>query len=278
MQKTILTTLLSLTLFVLSAQKPHWLSTLYVNVETSPAQMRFFRNKITSAENQKGGQWAPTIATWEWYGGIGVRINSILNIEVGYYQRTYYNGANHFNIPKCEDNFGSWTSQDSDVKHYYLRFYYQALKGKFFRKPIHFYTGLGYAYAVSPGPSSFRIDFGGQCFNDPSKYYYNYHYRSIDAIQPTYHLLEASLKMEYQIFKHLGLTFSTNYNQGFKTIGIFKMDYGIVGGGYKGYFESETKGTNFEFCFGAKLYPFANLEQKPKKRKKKIIQQGRFRD
>ena len=278
MFRTIHILILSTLSHFISAQKPHWLSSLYLNVETSPAQMRFFKNHIVFPTDQKRTQWAPTIAVWEWYSGLGIQINKSFSIEAGYYRRTYQNGINNFNIPKCEENFGSWESQDANVQHSYLRLYYHAMQGKFLRKPIKFNVGLGYAYAISPGPSDFQINSGGQCVKDTSLRYYNLSNRSIRAIEPTYHILEANLKLEYQIFKHLGLTFATSYNQGFKTIGIFKMDYGLVNGSYKGYYESETKGTNFEFCFGAKIYPFANLEQKPKKRKPKFKEQGRFRD
>ena len=277
MSKTILILVFSSFTLLLNAQKPHWLSSAYLNVETAHPQLRFFKSHVTFPTDQKRTEWSPTIANWKWLVGLGFDLNKQLSVESGYYQKTYYNGINHFDIPNCEDNFGSWTSQDSEVDHFYLRLFYKTANRKFLNRPIKFYAGLGYAYAISPGPSDFQINFGGQCAKDTSLHYYNFHNRSIDAIQTTYHLLEVNLKTEYQIFNHFRITFGLRYNQGFKTIGIFKMDYGIVGG-FKGYDESETKGTNFEFCIGAKLYPFANLEQKPKKRKPKFKEQGRFRD
>jgi hypothetical protein len=278
MLKTIFTLLISTISLSLIAQKPHWASSIYISLDASPPQIRYFKNKVVLPSEKKGNTgWESTLNIWEWYPSIGVKLNRSFSIEGGFYERTYFNGAHNLKVPQCGDYFGINSSQDSEVDHYYFRLYYNATKGQLFHKPLKMYLGLGYAYAMSQGPSSFNIAWSFPCDKDTSKYGYYRTNRSIDAIQPNYHLLEASVKMEYQIFRHIGLTFSANYNQGFETIGIYKLDYGMVGG-YKGYFESETKGTNFEFCLGLKMYPFASLEQKPKKKKKKVINQARFKD
>jgi hypothetical protein len=278
MLKITLSILLSCILLALTAQKPHWASSIYINLDASPPQIRYFKNKVVLPSDKKGTTgWESTVNRWEWYPAIGIKFYKSFSAEVGFYERTYYNGAHNLKVPQCGDYFGLSKSQDSEVNHYYFRLYHNTLKGKLFHRPLKMYLGLGYAYAISQGSSPLDWSWSFPCDKDTSKYGYYRTSKSIGAIEPTYHLLEASVKMEYQIFRHLGLTFSTNYNQGFKTIGIFKFDYGIIGG-YTGYLESETKGTNFEFCFGLKMYPFASLEQKPKKKKKKVINQARFKD
>ena len=86
---------------------------------------------------------------------------------------------------------------------------------------------------------------------------------SITDLTKNFHLLMLDFKMAYEFSDYIGITTSIGFNQGFKTLGIYKMRYDITGEPTN-YSESTTKGSNFYLTVGVNILPFSHIGKRSK--------------
>ena len=255
----------------LYGQQQSLLSKAYFFAEVTPPQFRWFDHKITKHSPHSYSSLINTLGDWDdIYRGIGVRINSKMTLEMGYYWLNYWDGVDVKNTT-CEWGGGGSSGNIEVANHYSLKFSYSLFKFYLLKKPIKFYCGVGYTYARQDGGKTlsrtYGIIFPCREPQDTGRYFV----RSIEHIADLaedFHLLEANFKFDYEFSKYVSFTTTIGFNQGFETLGKSEFKYYTTGEPTY-YAESETKGSNIYCSIGLRLAPFVDVEKRNRKSKKR---------
>ncbi len=150
----------------------------------------------------------------------GLRFKNRYSLEFGYYYERYFAG---YFAPNPIDLVVGGNSQIDGIYHYYTKFNYDIFK----IKRINITTGISMKYGKSTyayyEPLHFSPWFNAEKPNGDKIITYNFNEWKVDnGLHKYYLFVEASLKLEFEIYKSLYLTLIRGYNHGFKTMGYYR--------------------------------------------------------
>jgi hypothetical protein len=263
-------------------QQTSFLSKIYFSAEIVPPQYRWFDHKITKHSPHSFNNFLRPISdNWdEIYLGIGAKINKKMTLEVGYYPLDYWDGVDVQNT-SCEYGGGGMSGNVEVADHYYLKFNFSPFQFKLLNRPMKFYCGIGYTYARQSGNNTLSGTDGFVLPCRDDKDTARFFVRTIEYkadLAKDFHLIDASIRLDYEFSKYMSLTGAIGFNQGFETLGRSKFKYYTTGRPtYE--VESMTKGSNIYCSIGLRLSPFVDVEKRTKKkRSKKTKTQKRYVD
>jgi hypothetical protein len=230
------------------------LSRFYFSLDVVPPNMRWFDNKITKPTDFTVSSWRRPLDVWNGFPiAIGFKVNKKTNLELGYFNMSYWNGVKHL-IPSCTDSDFRTNEKQEQANHIFARVYHTPFQFKILNDPLKFYFGLGYAFAHSSKDGFGYFSASSAC-NDNLKTVIVTSKESTTDLTKNFHLLMVDCKIAYEFSDYMSVTTSVGFNQGFKILGIYRMKYDITNEPTR-YSESTTKGSNLYWSIGLHILPF----------------------
>ncbi len=228
--------------------------------EFTPPTLRWFDNKLTKPnEFTHSGFQREHPSNWNDFPiSIGYELNKKTSLQLGTYKMRYLNGV-YYDIPNCTNSFKKENDYQVKARHFFAKVYHTPFQIKILGDPLQFNFGLGYVFA-----HSIQDGFGSSTIILPcdlrASTLTTIATGSTGDFQKNFHLIVADVKLAYDFSDYVSVTTSFGFNQGFKTLSIFRLRYELTGEPIR-YSESATKGSNIYWNFGFRFRPFQKREK-----------------